>query len=98
MRTVTAKQEIQQSVSHGSPNVKALFEQLSSLVKSTPVNQFIMLPLTWQGEEIAHQEQVIHLSLRDTHLFLHTLERSAKPNTTLLRAAKHYQKNVMVLD
>lgn len=95
MLNVTAKHKTERVVSRVSPDVKALLEQASSWAGFSSVNQFIVQSAIREAEKIVRQEQVIHLSLRDTYAFLHALEHPPKPNAALLKAAKRYHESVI---
>lgn len=95
MAAIEIEQKTERVVSRVSPDVKALLEQAASWAGFSSVNQFIVQSAIREAERIVRQEQVIRLSLRDTHAFLHALEHPPKPNAALLAAAKRYQNTVV---
>lgn len=95
MLVIPSNQKTERVVSRVSPDVKALLEQAASWAGFSSINQFIVQSAVREAERIVQREQVIRLSLRDTHAFLHALAHPPKPNAALLKAVKRYQESVI---
>lgn len=91
---IDSENKTERVVSRVSPDVKALLTQAASWAGFSSINQFMVHSAMQEAERILRQEQVIHLSPRDTQAFLDALENPPKPNAALLKAAKRYRETV----
>ncbi|MEZ5536730.1 MAG: DUF1778 domain-containing protein [Thiolinea sp.] len=95
MPAIQSEQKTERVVSRVTPETKALLTQAASWAGFSSVNQFIVQSAINEAEKIIRQEQLIHLSLRDTQAFLEALDNPPKPNQALLTAAKRYAESTV---
>jgi uncharacterized protein (DUF1778 family) len=90
MATVSddSKLEFQISADH-----KKLIEDAAQL-SGQSVTSFAVSTLVEVARELLSGHQIIHLSGRDSDLFLKLLDEAPEPNERLRRAAAHYKENV----
>lgn len=94
MAITDSGQKTERVVSRVTPDVKVLLTQAASWAGFSSVNQFMLHSAMQEAERILQQEQVIHLTPRDTQAFLDALENPPKPNAALLQAAGLYRETV----
>ena len=75
-----------------NPQAKEKIEQ-AAVVSHQSLTDFVVTNLLRVSEEALQRQQMIHLTNRDRDLFLAALEKDARPNRTLRKAAERFKRS-----
>jgi len=75
-----------------NPQAKEKIEQ-AAVVSHQSLTDFVVTNLLRASEEALQRQQMIHLTNRDRDLFLAALEKDARPNRALRKAAERFKRS-----
>ena len=75
-----------------NPQAKEKIEQ-AAVVSHQSLTDFVVTNLLRASEEALQRQQMIHLTNRDRDLFLAALEKDARPNRALRKAAEKFKRS-----
>jgi len=75
-----------------NPQAKEKIEQ-AAVVSHQSLTDFVVTNLLRASEEALQRQQLIHLTNRDRDLFLAALEKDARPNRALRKAAERFKRS-----
>ena len=75
-----------------NPQAKEKIEQ-AAVVSHQSLTDFVVTNLLRASEEALQRQQMIHLTNRDRDLFLGALEKNARPNRALRKAAERFKRS-----
>lgn len=75
-----------------NPKAKEKIEQ-AAVVSHQSITDFVVTSLLRASEEALERQQMIRLTNRDRDLFLAALEKDARPNRALRKAAERFKRS-----